>query len=558
MARRLFNGHAFSEDGWPYVDEGSCTWIVVPGTNPPVHLEIQNGPPMVIMGAFAADINAYVEHVRDPDSACWTPGNSVSTSNHPGGTAMDIDWELHRFQISYDGFNQAQIVTCRELLDYYEGMIFWGQDWDSPKDCMHWQMGYNTYDQVRDQPFPKVFDFIRRKIRSDGFSTFRREGVPVPPPPPMSRQDRYATLIINEGRRIGISPRGIMIALSVGLVESTFTNYANSNDPASLNIPHDAVGSDHLSVGVFQQQPPWGSLEDRMDVTRSANIFFTVDHGPGVRGLTKIRDSNGNLYDYNNTANSPGFYAQHVQGSAFPDRYDEAFNGSNRYPQSAQSYYNRLAGQQPPPPLPPPQPTGDDMALVPQDQWDNFFHAYMDEVPSLSPLREPSEGNIGPIHRVLRNIDSNVHVIVEMLLCALNDPDTLARLRRVYATQLPDRQPDRPLAQAILADAPKLLAKPSVSPVAQVVDAAPIDVSALTNAYAEIARLREENARLQAQATPPVSTEVVVKTTGDHAKGLIDSVEDWTAQSISMDRPKLLALTAAIKVLEMNSNGAQQ
>lgn len=147
--------------------------------------------------------------------------------------------------------------------------------------------------------------------------------------------DDYALATIAEGKRLGITPRGIQIALAVELVETNLTMYANSNDPASLQLPHDAVGSDHMSSGLFQQQPSWGTLANRMDPTASANIFFTVDNGPGVRGLIKIRDPQGILYDYNDISNTPGFYAQTVQGSAFPDRYDQRFN-------DAVTLYNRL------------------------------------------------------------------------------------------------------------------------------------------------------------------------------------------------------------------------
>ncbi|QGJ90911.1 lysin A [Mycobacterium phage BiancaTri92] len=176
MARRLFNGRAFSEDGWPYVDEGSCTWTLIPGSND-VWLQIQNGPPLAILRAFAADYNAYVEPLRDPDSACWTPGNSVATSNHPGGTSMDLNWNTHPFQVR-GTFNAAQMRTIRELLDFYEGTVFWAGDWNSPVDEMHWQMGYDTYNQAQDRPHQFVLDFVNRKIRPDGFSTFRRGNAP--------------------------------------------------------------------------------------------------------------------------------------------------------------------------------------------------------------------------------------------------------------------------------------------------------------------------------------------------------------------------------------------
>ncbi len=74
-----------------------------------------------------------------------------------------------------------------------------------------------------------------------------------------------------------MSPARILIALAVASQESRFTNYANDGRgsdisflqtgiSASLRLPHEAVGSDHGSVGVFQQQWPWwGTLPDLMN-----------------------------------------------------------------------------------------------------------------------------------------------------------------------------------------------------------------------------------------------------------------------------------------------------
>jgi hypothetical protein len=91
MGGRVVYGNSSSSNGWPMVDEGSCTWTTVPGTD--VSLEIQNGQPLAILRAFAADFNAYVEPLRDADSACWTATNSVGDSNHLSGTAMDLNWD---------------------------------------------------------------------------------------------------------------------------------------------------------------------------------------------------------------------------------------------------------------------------------------------------------------------------------------------------------------------------------------------------------------------------------------------------------------------------------
>ena len=95
-----------------------------------------------------------------------------------------------------------------------------------------------------------------------------------------------ASAIIQDGRRRHIPLQGIVVALATASQESHFTNYANDgrgNDLAfyqqdvaqSLQLPHEAVGSDHGSVGVFQQQWPWwGTLSDLMDPTKSAGKFY--------------------------------------------------------------------------------------------------------------------------------------------------------------------------------------------------------------------------------------------------------------------------------------------
>ncbi|WP_081291131.1 transglycosylase family protein [Mycobacterium asiaticum] len=180
MARRTVYGNNWSSNGWPMVDEGSCTWVTVPGTD--VSLQIQNGQPLAILRAFAADFNAEVEPLRDADSACWTATNSVGDSNHLSGTAMDLNWNSHPFQIADAGFDAAKRAKVRELLNWYEGMVFWGNDWTNPKDAMHFQLAslanggnINTYGN------PAVDDFIKRKIRADGFST-RRGSAPAAPP----------------------------------------------------------------------------------------------------------------------------------------------------------------------------------------------------------------------------------------------------------------------------------------------------------------------------------------------------------------------------------------
>lgn len=140
-------------------------------------------------------------------------------------------------------------------------------------------------------------------------------------------KDAYALAIITEGHLLGITERGMVIALATALVESNLVMYANKADPDSLSFPYDALSTDADSVGLFQQRAAWwGTIADRMDAARSAGLFYTA--------LSKL--------DYNNPSQTPGHYAQRVQDSAYPTRYDARMA-------DAQALYDRLAGGSPVP-----------------------------------------------------------------------------------------------------------------------------------------------------------------------------------------------------------------
>jgi hypothetical protein len=152
-----------TENGWPGCGPGQLNADPVPGTT--VVLRLQQGQPNAIMKAFAADYHQFIEPLRQADTGGWTATNSVATSNHLGGTAMDLRWDSHPFHVR-GTFTDAQRATIAVLLDFYEGNIFWGGHWSSPIDEMHWQMGYDTYQS------PDTADFINRKILPAGRSSF--------------------------------------------------------------------------------------------------------------------------------------------------------------------------------------------------------------------------------------------------------------------------------------------------------------------------------------------------------------------------------------------------
>lgn len=112
-------------------------------------------------------------------------------------------------------------------------------------------------------------------------------------------------------RRAGIA--GLMTAL----VESVLLMYANSNVPESLNYPHDAVGSDHDSLGLMQQRPSydWGTVAELMDAEYNSRAFYGGPNGPNNGNPPGLLDKSGW------ESGDLGEWCQAVQVSEFPDRY---------------------------------------------------------------------------------------------------------------------------------------------------------------------------------------------------------------------------------------------
>lgn len=124
-----------------------------------------------------------------------------------------------------------------------------------------------------------------------------------------------AQVVVAVGEKMHIPPQGIIVALATALQESGLKNYANDGTgqlrgdqqgiASSLQLPHDAVGRDHGSLGIMQQQYPWwGTIQELMTPAIAARKFYEA--------LLKV----------NNWQNLPvTVAAQTVQGSAFPDAY---------------------------------------------------------------------------------------------------------------------------------------------------------------------------------------------------------------------------------------------
>ncbi|KAI0190565.1 peptidase M23B [Astrocystis sublimbata] len=70
-------------------------------------------------------------------------------------------------------------------------------------------------------------------------------------------QSRNANDAMGEVRAEGLSRQACLAAISTALQESTLHIYANNVVPESLNYPHDIVGGDQDSIGMYQQRPQW-------------------------------------------------------------------------------------------------------------------------------------------------------------------------------------------------------------------------------------------------------------------------------------------------------------
>lgn len=120
--------------------------------------------------------------------------------------------------------------------------------------------------------------------------------------------DLYAYEIARAARELDLGAAAAVIGEATALVESgdPLKMWANNAVPESLNYPHDAVGSDHDSVGLFQQRDngAWGTVEQRMSPFDSATMFFK-QLPEGWQSM------------------DPGAAAQAVQRSGFPDRYGQ-------------------------------------------------------------------------------------------------------------------------------------------------------------------------------------------------------------------------------------------
>ncbi|MBM0232176.1 hypothetical protein JNW91_10055 [Micromonospora sp. STR1_7] len=115
-----------------------------------------------------------------------------------------------------------------------------------------------------------------------------------------------AKIIVDVGLEMKMPRRALVVALSTAMQESNLYNLASDVLPESAQYPNQGSGSDHDSVGLFQQRPSsgWGTVAELMRPSYAARAFYSaLNEIPGWQDMSVTAA------------------AQSVQISAYPDAY---------------------------------------------------------------------------------------------------------------------------------------------------------------------------------------------------------------------------------------------
>lgn len=455
MSFRVAYGNTWSEDGWRMVNADECVWSTIPGTN--VSIQLRSGIPTTVLVAFAARFNALIEPLRDADTGGWTLTNAVGTSNHLSGTAMDLNWQSHPFHAS--GTFGDKLPALRELLDAFEGAVFWGGDWYSPIDEMHFQLGWPEGDE-------RYVALVNKLLG----------GVPA-----LSRD--------------GMTPESLAQAMGSSLPLERYRELLPAVKEALLQC--DCTTLNRIAMWCAQVGHESGGLQWMEEIADGSAYEWRADlgntepgDGPRFKGRGPIQVTGRNNYG----ALSEWAHAQGLVPTAtfFIDDPDEL--ASDRYGFIGVVWYwtvarnmNQYADDQDVPGATwavnggynglddrisrwnrcramgldalsvSDTSTGDTfMALTDAEQRELLDLARQQSGyrrVSRSPLRRLGEAETETISGFEWNTDGSVHVLLVELLASLGHPPTLQLLSDIANADpatYPDRQEDRKVAQAIL------------------------------------------------------------------------------------------------------------
>lgn len=135
MVRYYVRPGVLTENGWPMVNADKTVSVqVVPNAK---KVPLLRGDVATILNAWLIAYNRDVEKINTQVWG-WSPYNDVWNSNHMSGTAIDI--EAPRYPWGQRRMSEAVKNRVRKLLKEFEGVVYWGANWNYP-DEMHFQIG---------------------------------------------------------------------------------------------------------------------------------------------------------------------------------------------------------------------------------------------------------------------------------------------------------------------------------------------------------------------------------------------------------------------------------
>jgi cell wall-associated NlpC family hydrolase len=153
-------------------------------------------------------------------------------------------------------------------------------------------------------------------------------------------QAQWASIIFNTiTNKLGGNTFEAKLALMCSLQECSLRMLANSNVPESLSLPHDDVGQDGKSVGLFQQQVGIyranGTAAEFMNAVTSTTYFFQDLQGAEASaGRGRPRDTGSNYA----VPQDEGALIQAVQRSGKPGAYDKWSPAADAMTKVAEAY----------------------------------------------------------------------------------------------------------------------------------------------------------------------------------------------------------------------------
>jgi hypothetical protein len=171
-----------------------------------------------------------------------------------------------------------------------------------------------SQDRAKAEAAPKAATPAQAKTRSKAAtkstakkSTTAKPPTQVAPVAGLSQvQMNNAHAIVRSGLKNGVPRRGLIVAVATAMQESTLLNRASEVLPESKRYRHQGTGSDHDSVGLFQQRTSsgWGPVASLMQPEYAATKFYqSLLQVPGWERMPLT------------------YAAQAVQVSAFPEAY---------------------------------------------------------------------------------------------------------------------------------------------------------------------------------------------------------------------------------------------